>query len=112
MPRARTALAVLALAAVPSGIAASGAGAGAGRSVVLQDIAFSPSRLVVARGTTVTWRWDDGRVQHDVRPRGTPRFEGSARRSTGTHRVTLRRAGTYRYVCSVHPGMDGSVRVR
>ena len=82
------------------------------RTVVLEDIDFTPSRLVVKKGTTVTWRWDDGRTRHDVRSVGARRFKGSALKATGTHRVTFRRAGTYRYVCTAHLGMDGRVVVR
>jgi plastocyanin len=60
----------------------------------------------------VTWRWNDGRTRHNVRSVGTRRFKSSTLKATGTHRVVFRRSGTYKYVCTVHPGMDGAVRVR
>lgn len=115
-PTPRRCAALLALAATPAAAVlattGSSATAAAKRTVVLKDIAFSPAKLVVSEGTTVTWKWDDGRVQHNVRSVGSNRFKGSALKATGTHRVTLRKTGTYRYTCTVHPGMDGSVRVR
>lgn len=109
-------LAVLALIAAPvaAGVATSPgpAGAAASRTVVIKDFAFKPSALTVSKGTTVTWRFSDGTTRHNVISKGTRRFKRSAVKSTGTHRVTFRTAGLYRYVCSLHPSMKGSVRVR
>lgn len=82
------------------------------RSVVLKDIAFQPANLTVRRGTLVTFRWRDGSTPHNVRSRGKPRFPGSGDRTKGTHRVRFRKAGTYRYVCTIHPGMSGRIAVR
>lgn len=78
----------------------------------MKDIAFKPSRLSVRKGTTVTFRWRDASVVHNVRSRGRSRFKGSPNKSKGTHRVTFRRAGTYRYICTLHTGMDGRISVR
>lgn len=115
-PTARRRVALAALAAAPltlaAGSAGAPAGATAGKTVVLKDIDFTPSKLVVSKGTTVTWRWNDDTTRHDVRSVGKLKFKGSGLRSSGTHRVTFRKAGTYGYVCTVHPGMKGSVRVR
>ncbi len=109
MSRRRLALLALVPLAFAPGAAAGAAGT---RTVVLQDIAFKPGTVTINRGSSVSWRWDDGRVAHNVRSVGSRRFAGSALKSTGTHRVTFRKAGTYRYTCTVHPGMDGTVRVR
>lgn len=93
------------------GPAAAGAGTGT-RRVVLQDIDFSPRVLRITRGTTVRWEWRDGDTPHNVRSRGALRFRSASTRTTGTYAVRFTRAGTYRYVCSIHPGMDGRVVVR
>jgi plastocyanin len=89
------------------------AGAATKRRVVLQDVAYSPSTLRVSKGTTVRWVWRDGAISHDVSSRGSRRFKSSATKTRGSHRVTFRRAGTYRYLCSQHPSaMRGKVVVR
>lgn len=82
------------------------------RTVVLKDIEFSPSTLRVERGDRVRWSWRDGITPHDVTSRGKRRFRSSATKSEGSHRVRFRRRGTYRYVCTIHFGMDGKVVVR
>lgn len=114
--RPRRTLAVLALVAAPvaAGVATSPgpAGAAASRTVVIKDFAFKPSAITVSKGTTVTWRFSDGNTRHNVTSKGTRRFKSSGSKATGTHRVTFRKSGLYRYVCSLHFGMKGSVRVR
>ena len=80
--------------------------------VVIKDIDFSPHRLVVRRGTRVTWKFLDPQVEHNVTSTGSRRFRSSTDKMTGTHRVTFRRAGTYTYVCTLHINMKGRVVVR
>lgn len=108
MPRALPAVAVLVLAlALPSTLSAAGT-----RTVRLEDFKFQPSTLRIKKGDTVVWRFRDG-VPHDVTSEGSRRFKSSKIKSTGTHRVRFTRAGTYRYICTVHPvTMKGKVVVR
>jgi len=68
--------------------------------------------VTVRRGGTVTWTWNDGRVSHNVTSSGTKRFKSSTTKATGTYRVRFTKAGTYRYICTIHPGMLGKVVVR
>jgi plastocyanin len=82
------------------------------RSVVLRDIAFKPATVKIHRGDRVRWRWDDGDTPHNVTSRGSTRFKSSTTKSTGTYVARFRRRGTYRYVCTIHPGMAGRVVVR
>ena len=97
------------VAAVAVPVAASQA---AGTTVTLRDIAFAPKNLSIARGTTVTFAWRDGDTAHNVVSKGTRRFKPIGIRETGSQPRTLTRAGTYRYVCTLHPGMAGRITVR
>jgi plastocyanin len=109
------AIAGLALAAAgPAVTTAAGAGArgGATRTVTLKDISFMPRSLAIARGTTVAFAFRDDGTTHDVTSTGASRFTKIAARSSGSVRRTFRRAGTYRYVCTLHPGMTGRITVR
>jgi plastocyanin len=94
------------------GLPATGAGAAATKQVVLKDIDFKPGNVVVRRGDRVRWVWQDPRTPHNVVSRGRLRFRSSATKETGTHVVRFRKRGTYRYVCTIHPGMAGKVTVR
>lgn len=99
-------------AALGLGLAASPAEAGRTATVTLEDVAFKPGKVTIRRGDRVRFVWKDGATEHNVRSRGTRRFRGTGDRTTGTHTVTLRRSGTYRYVCTRHLGMDGRIVVR
>jgi plastocyanin len=106
-------LAITGLALVAAAPAATtAAGAGATRTVTLKDISFTPRNLTVSRGTTVAFAFRDGTTTHDVTSTGTKRFKKIAARSSGSVRRTFGRAGTYRYACTLHPGMTGRITVR
>ena len=80
--------------------------------VVMRDNRFLPSQLTVDAGQTVTWVNQDT-VVHDV----ANEREGEAPRSDlfaegETYRFTARRPGEIAYVCTIHPGMEGTLTVR
>jgi plastocyanin len=108
---AMNALRIAAVAAVTLGIAAAPAGA-AGPEVVLKNISFTPQRLTVKPGTIVTWSWQDGVTGHNVTSQGKLRFKSSPTQQKGTWKVRFTKPGTYKYLCTLHPGMVGSIVVR
>ena len=77
-----------------------------GSTIDVRDYQFEPSSMTVEVGDTVTWVWD-GRAQHNVVGDG---FQ-SADQNSGTFEHTFDRPGTFRYECTIHPGMEGSVTV-
>ncbi len=107
----RRSIACSAAVVVVLGTATAGDAAGT-RTVVVEDIDFKPSSVTVRKGSTVRWSFRDDPTEHNVRSRGRPRFTGSAVKLAGTHSVRFRRPGSYRYVCTLHPGMSGRVVVR
>ena len=113
MPTRRTASFRLALAtalvalafslAVPAVLAAT-------RGVAIRDFAFSPRTVEIRVGDTVTWTNRDS-VAHTATARNGSFDTGLlAEGASGSVRFTA--AGTYRYVCTPHPEMTGTVVVR
>lgn len=76
-------------------------------TVSLENVSFSPAAVTVRPGTTVTWEWNDGSLQHDV---VFDDFESEIMAS-GTFTHTFEEPGTYEYVCSLHSNMKGTVFV-
>jgi plastocyanin len=74
--------------------------------VEVVDNAFKPSTIEVSVGDTVTWVWK-GSVKHNV---SGPGFNGPTQK-TGSFEHTFNSAGTFKYVCTIHPGMKGTVKV-
>ncbi len=74
--------------------------------------AGSPPTVTVTKGTTVKWNWR-GRRQHNVVVQLGPVHFQSALKRSGSYSRTMRRAGTYRIICSIHaPDMAMTLKVR
>jgi plastocyanin len=83
---------------------------GGSTEVSMKDIKFDPGEVTVNTGDTVTWVNDDT-VGHDVTADGFKSGEPGEMQNGDTFDHTFDAAGTFDYVCSVHPGMEGSVTV-
>ena len=85
------------------------------RSVKIGDDYFvrkgSVPTVTVSKGTKVTWRWS-GRDMHNVAvTKGPVKFRSSFK-SSGTYSKTVKSAGTYTIVCTIHqPDMTMKLRV-
>jgi LPXTG-motif cell wall-anchored protein len=83
--------------------------AAASGGVTIQDFAFHPGSVTVSVGDTVTW------TNHDSTDHTATASDGSfdtgtlGRGQSGSH--TFTRAGTFSYICSIHPNMHGTVVV-
>jgi plastocyanin len=75
----------------------------------VKNFAFTPSSLAVAKGSTVTWKFEDSVAHNVTDSKGT--FKSSTLPSGGSYSFTFNTAGTYNYVCTIHPNMHGSVTV-
>ena len=76
-------------------------------TIEVQRLAFAPSSFTITAGQSLLWRFDDGGVAHTVTGGGVD----SGPRTTGLFSHTFASPGTFRYHCSVHPGMEGTVVV-
>src|ERR1700757_277800 len=95
----------------PSGTAsATGSPAAvAGDQVTIDNFAFAPATLTVKAGTTVTWTNKDEEPHTVAASDGSFHSPGMGTGATFTH--TFSTAGTFDYVCSIHPSMHGTVVV-
>jgi len=90
---------------------AAGGGGGAGaKRVVVKDIAFKPEKISIEQGDTVTWRFDDKGIPHNVIA-DDGSFQSEVK-DAGTFQHTFEAAGSFAYVCTIHPDtMKGTVEV-
>jgi plastocyanin len=85
-------------------------GTGPGTQVSMKDIKFNPGTVTIKAGGKVTWTNDDS-VGHDVTADDFESGSPGGIQGGSTYSHTFKKPGTYDYVCSVHPGMKGSVKV-
>jgi plastocyanin len=100
-------------AAAPAAIASAAsprkAKKSASASVTMGDLFFSPSSVTVAVGDTVTWR-NTGEAPHNATADdGSFRTPDLNKGGSASH--TFDQAGTFSYICTIHPQMKGTVRV-
>jgi plastocyanin len=96
-----------------SGSATAPAGSGApqgANAVNISNFAFVPATLTVPAGTTVTWTNQDGEPHTVVSSDGST-FHSPGLDTGKTYAFTFQNAGTFDYVCSIHPMMHGTVVV-
>jgi plastocyanin len=118
MPRRPAVLAALSLALALAGCGDDDAGpadgggtpAGGGVAIGMRDIRFDPEEATVKVGQTVTWTNDEA-VPHNVVAEEGADFESDTFGEGGTFSHTPEQAGTITYVCTIHPGMDGTLTV-
>jgi plastocyanin len=91
-------------------VASPGAAAtvGATEKVTITNFAFSPAILTIRVGTKVVWTNNDI-VAHTVTFIDVPNSPVLKRDDTFSRYFTA--AGTYSYICSIHPFMHGTVVV-
>ena len=77
--------------------------------VWIQGSAFTPDKITVTAGTTITWTNKDGAV-HTVTS-DTGLFDSGNISGNGTFSHKFSTPGTYPYHCAVHTTMTGSVVV-
>lgn len=76
-------------------------------NVAIRNFAYAPKALAVKAGTTVRWRNADA-APHTVTGTG---FGSDVLNRNGTYSRKFPRAGTFAYICALHPAMKGSVVV-
>jgi len=79
-------------------------------TVRIDNFSYTPSTLVVASGTTVTWTNDDDDVHTVVEKER--KFKSAALDTHDAFSQTFTTPGEYDYFCSLHPQMVGRVIVK
>lgn len=87
------------------------AGSAGGAKVSMEGIKFNPASVTVKAGDTVTWTNNDS-VGHDVTGDNFKSGDSGGMQNGDTFAQTFDKKGTFDYVCTVHPGMKGSVTVK
>src|SRR5439155_21686445 len=77
--------------------------------VVAKGFMFAPASLTVRAGSTVTWTSSDDEPHSVVGEAGL--FRSGALDTGESFSFRFDRPGTYRYTCSIHPRMVGTIVV-
>ena len=89
-------------------LAATPARAADATAVEIGNFTFGPQELKVKAGTTVTWTNKDDIPHTVVSPNN---FRSKVLDTDGAYSFTFTTPGTYKYFCSLHPHMTGTIVV-
>jgi len=78
--------------------------------VMAKDFMFAPTSITIAAGSTVTWTNSDDEPHTVVSESGL--FRSAALDTNERFSFRFAQPGTYRYTCSIHPRMVGTIIVR
>jgi plastocyanin len=90
--------------------AAQAPGTGGGAKVSVQDNFFKPGDITVKSGDTVTFT-NDGAVPHTVTATDGADFDSGSLAPGKTFSFVAAGHGKISYVCTIHPGMQGTITV-
>ena len=81
-----------------------------GAPIEMKSLRFKPEHVQVAVGQKITWHNDES-VPHDVKADGGASFSSKTFGKDGSYSWTPDAAGTVKYECTLHPGMEGEIDV-
>jgi plastocyanin len=76
----------------------------------MKGLQFAPKDVTVKVGTTVTWKNLED-VPHNVVAEAGADFESDTFGEDGTYEFKAEKPGSVKYVCTIHPGMQGTITV-
>ena len=80
-------------------------------TVTMMNIAFNPGTQTVTRGTTVTWKNNDGIAHTSTSDTGA--WDTGNIPAGGSTTTTFNSAGTFKYHCTIHgTAMSGTIVVQ
>ncbi len=83
---------------------------GAPSAIGMKNLEFVPGQATGKVGQAVTWRNDEA-IRHNVVATSGADFRSPIFGEGETFRYTPKAAGTIQYVCTLHPGMTGTLQV-
>jgi plastocyanin len=95
---------------IPKPVAASAPPPAAGAEIEINNFAFTPATITIPVGAQVTWTNKD-EITHNVVSMDKT-IKSQALDTNDKFTFTFTQAGTFSYVCSIHPRMKGTVVVQ
>jgi plastocyanin len=78
------------------------------KPIAVRSLKFEPSKLTVKVGTKVNWLWRE-KIAHNIVFKD--KKYSSKVQNKGSFSTTFDKAGTFKYQCTLHPGMKGEIIV-
>jgi plastocyanin len=94
----------------PTETTASPSAAGSTVEVAMKDIKFVPDKITAKVGQKIVWTNNDT-APHNVTATDGADFASDTVNKDATYEYTPTKAGVIKYVCTIHSGQNGEIRV-
>ncbi len=101
-------LAACGVAATPEAAQAQGST----QKIGLKSLKFTPKKLTVKPGTKILFVWNETVAHNIVFAKKGPKSPTLNKGLWSPDPKALAKPGTYKYKCTLHPGMDGEITVK
>ena len=81
-------------------------------TVTIDNFAFAPATMTVASSTKIVWNNKDEEPHTVMSADGGMTFKSPALDTDDKFSFTFDKPGTYKYFCSIHPHMVGTIVVK
>lgn len=82
------------------------------QQITLKSLQFKPKKVTVKPGTKITFVWKESVAHNVVFDKNGPKSPTQNKGSWSPDASKLAKAGTYKYKCTLHPGMNGEITVK
>src|SRR6516165_1668744 len=81
-------------------------------AVAIREFKFEPATVTVHEGDTVNWKNDDFVPHTATEDVNKPGFDSGPIQTGAAWHYVARNKGTYNYICTLHPNMQGKLVVQ
>jgi plastocyanin len=85
---------------------------GGSQKIGLKSLKFTPKKVTVKPGTKITFVWNEKVAHNVVFSKKGPKSPTLNKGVWVPDAKALAKPGTYKYKCTLHPGMDGEITVK
>jgi plastocyanin len=105
-------LALLTACATASVPTTASAQAGKPQRIGLKSLKFTPRKVTIKPGTPVIFAWDEKVAHNIVFSNKGPKSPTLNKGVWTPDSKAFAKPGTYKYKCTLHPGMDGEITIQ
>ena len=77
-------------------------------TITIANFSFSPAQITINSGDSIKWVNQDS-VAHQIK---SDTFASQSLNNGDSFEYKFQNAGTYEYICSIHPSMKGTITVK
>ena len=97
---------------VAAGTAHAQLGGAPQQQVVLKSLQFKPNKVTITPKTKLTFVWKESVAHNIVFDKKGPKSATMNKGTWAPDMKLLAKPGTYKYKCTLHPGMNGQITIK